>query len=514
MSARAAGRRLRRTWPQRLLISVNIVAIVSALAGAGTIAYAKRTVGNVQRTTDIGRSLLTPADELPPGEPQNFLIVGVDDDEGLPDDDPVKAGRKQATQGTLRSDTIMVVRVDPENLDVKVLSFPRDLLVKIPGKGTTRINAALTYGDGNPGLLVKTIEDNFGININHYVQVNFAGFKSLVDIIGGVPIWFPTPVRDKHSGLLVENPGCTTLDQNGALSYARSRYFEYQDERGRWRSDGSSDYGRMRRQQDFLRRVMHRAISKGARNPVVLSRMVETGVEHIELDPYTTAADLITLGRAFQRFDPDKLGQSSLTVREVYRGGADVLELDEKASEPVLSQFRGTGSSGDQEILPSTVTVRVLNGTGVQDQASDLTDRFEELGFQVASPNSADPVWITEVRYPPGSDAEAHLVARYLDAEPQLVPDPDVTEITVVTGPELVGVLDTPRPPGAVATTTSTSTTSTTSSTTTTTTAPDDEAEADDDEPEVSIPLVEGIGPAGEGRAYLPGDAPPGESCG
>ncbi|HRA34509.1 MAG TPA: LCP family protein, partial [Acidimicrobiales bacterium] len=340
------------------------------------------------------------------------------------------------------------------------------------------------------------------------------------DIIGGVPIWFPTPVKDTYSGLLVEEPGCTVLDQNGALSYARSRHFHYKDERGRWRSDGSSDYGRMRRQQDLLRRVMHRAISKGARNPVVLSRMVETGVEHIELDPYTTAADLITLGRAFQRFDPDKLGQSSLTVREVYRGGADVLELDERASEPVLAQFRGTGGSGDREILPSTVTVRVLNGTGVQDQASELTDRFEELGFQVASPNSADPVWVTEVRYPPGSDAEAHLVARYLDAEPQLIPDPDVTEITVVTGPELVGVLDTPRPPEAVPTTTSTSTTTTTSTSTTTTTAPDDEAAADDesddeaDEPEVSIPLVEGIGPAGEGRAYLPGEPPPGESCG
>ena len=96
----------------------------------------------------------------------------------------------------------------------------------------------------------------------------------------------------------------------------------------------------------------------------------------------------------------------------------------------------------------------------------------------------------------------------------------DVTEITVVTGPALVGVLDTPRPPEAVPTTTSTSTTTTTSTSTTTTTAPDDEAAADDesddeaDEPEVSIPLVEGIGPAGEGRAYLPGEPPPGESCG
>ncbi|MBK6857866.1 MAG: LytR C-terminal domain-containing protein [Microthrixaceae bacterium] len=103
----------------------------------------------------------------------------------------------------------------------------------------------------------------------------------------------------------------------------------------------------------------------------------------------------------------------------------------------------------------------MLNGTGVQDQASELTDRFEELGFQVASPNSADPVWVTEVRYPPGSDAEAHLVARYLDAEPRLIPDPEISEITVVTGPELVGVLDSPRPAESVSTTTSTTSTTT-----------------------------------------------------
>ncbi|MBK6857868.1 MAG: hypothetical protein IPG97_15325 [Microthrixaceae bacterium] len=68
--------------------------------------------------------MLTPADQLPPGEPQNFLIVGVDDDEGLADDDPVKNGRDRVTQGSVRSDTIMVVRVDPANLDVRCSRSP------------------------------------------------------------------------------------------------------------------------------------------------------------------------------------------------------------------------------------------------------------------------------------------------------------------------------------------------------------------------------------------------------
>lgn len=515
MLERNQRRRARRTWPQRLFIGVNVVAILSALVGAGAIAYAKRTVGQIQRTTDIGRGVLTPADELPPGEAQNFLIVGVDSDDGLPDDDPVTNNRDRETQGSLNSDSIMIVRVDPGETEVQVLSFPRDLLVEIPGRrGKTRINAAIAYGDGNAGLLIETIKHNFDIHINHYVQVNFAGFKSLVDIIDGVPIWFPTPVRDKGSGLLVENPGCTNLDRNGALAYARSRKFQYKNANGRWQGDSSNDYGRIRRQQDFLRRVIHRAISQGARNPVVLAQMVDTGVNHIELDPFTTPADLITLGRAFRTFDPDRLGTESLVVREVKRGGADVLELIERESEPVLAQFRGTGSTSSEEVLPSAIAVRVLNGTGIQDQAADMTDLFDEIGFKVASPSSAEKVWVTEVRYPEGAEAEAHLVARYIDGDPQLVVDADVSQITVVTGPDMDGVLPAPRDPSAVPTTTTTTSTTTTTTSTTTTTAPDDEEDDDGDETSVSIPLVEGVGPAGVGTAYLPGDPPPGESCG
>lgn len=490
---------------------MNVTAILCAVVGAGALAYAKRTVGRIERTVDIGQGILTPADELPPGEPQNFLIVGVDDDEGLPDDDPVTNNRDREV--ALHSDSIMIARVDPGNTDVKILSFPRDLLVEIPGRrGKTRINAALTYDGGNAGLLIETIKHNFDIDVNHYVQVNFAGFKNLVDVIGGVPIWFPTPVRDTRSGLLVENSGCTNLDRNGSLAYARSRHFQYKNDRGRWQGDGSDDYGRMRRQQDFVRRVIHRAISQGARNPVVLARMVDSGVKYITLDEDTTPADLISLGKAFRTFDPDRLGSSSLSVRPVTRGGAAVLELIERDSEPVLAQFRGTGSPIDSEVLPSEVTVRVLNGTGIQDQASDLTDRFDQVGFKVASPSSTEKVWVTQVRYPAGSDAEAHLVARYIDGEPQLVVDPDVDEITVVSGPDLLGVLDLPRDPSSVPTTTSTTSTTTTSTTTTTTPDQDDEEDEDEDETFTSIPLVP-VGPPGI-TAYVPGGPPPGESCG
>lgn len=510
MSVRPDGPRLRRTWPQRLLITFNVFAIFVALSGAGAIVYAKRTAGQIHRITDIGKEL-QPADELPPGEPQNFLIVGVDSDEGLAIDDPVRSGRDKGPDAAygLRSDTIMVVRIDPAKTEVRMLSFPRDLLVKIPGEGRARINAAVSYGEGGPGLLIQTIKANFDIDINHYVQVDFAGFKSLVRQIGGVPVWFSTPVRDKHSGLLVENAGCTTLDENGSLAYARSRYFQYQDENGRWRSDGASDYGRISRQQDFIRRVIHRAVDQGARNVAKLVSMIGIGVQNITLDEFTKPADLITLGKAFRSFDPDRLKTYSLPVEEVRRGGADVLELIDGEAEPILALFRGTGAEGvGAEVEPQNVTVRVINGTGTANQAAEATDGFAAAGFQVASPNSQADVWRTEVRYRPGEEAQALLVARYLGADPTLVPDPDVTEITVVTGPDFLAVRDSPRPATEITTTTS----STTTSTTTTTTVSGGTGPGSTSSSSTTVP-ADGV-PVADPQGYVPGAPPAGISCG
>lgn len=499
MSARTGGRRAHRTWLQRLVISFNVIAIVMALTAAGAIGYGRKTVGQIRRSADIGRDVITPVDQLADDAPQNFLIIGVDDDADLPEDDPVRNAREKETRGTVRSDTIMVVRLDPKAGDASILSFPRDLTVSIEGHGRNRINAAIQFAKGDPSLLISTIRDNFGIEINHYVRVDLAGFKDLVDIIDGVPIWFDTPVRDLHSGLLVENPGCTTLDRNGALSYVRSRYFQYKNSKGRWTYDPTSDHGRITRQQDFVRRVLRRAIDQGARNPKKMADLVGVGVDKVEIDRYTKPKDLIALGGAFRSFDPEKLRTYSLPVVDVYHGGASMVDLIETEAEPILALFRGTGAGGTaSELSPGSVTVRVLNGTEVHRQASTTTDALAEAGFQVASPGTASAVWRTEVRYRPGEEQAALLVARYLDADPNLLPDPDVSEVTVVTGPDFVEVLTTPKPEGAV---------TTTSTSTSTTMAGDDGSTTTSTQPG-------GLPASSEPVGWLPGTPPPGVSCG
>ena len=117
-------------------------------------------------------------------------------------DDPARDGRGNV--GGLRSDTVMILRVEPGAERASLLSLPRDLWVPLAGGGNQRINSAIQ--NGGPSELIDTIEQYFGIPIHHYVQVDFAGFQELVDVVDGVSVYFPAPARDTHSGLDVDTP--------------------------------------------------------------------------------------------------------------------------------------------------------------------------------------------------------------------------------------------------------------------------------------------------------------------
>jgi len=142
----------------------------------------------------------------------------------------------------VRSDTIMVVRLDPATERAALLSLPRDLYLPISGtRGSARINSAI---QGGPARLVATITDALDIPIHHYLEVDFQGFRDLVDAVDGVPVYFPDPVRDRRSQLNIPDAGCVTLDPVQALAYARSRAFEVRRD-GHWEVDGSGDLGRI-----------------------------------------------------------------------------------------------------------------------------------------------------------------------------------------------------------------------------------------------------------------------------
>ena len=465
MSKRQAGPRLRRTWPQRLLIALNILMVMVALAAATLIGFANKRLSETARVR-LGDTLVG-VGALAPTTPQNYLLVGTDSDVGLAVNDPVRQGRDTSVSG-LRSDTIMVLRIDPASQQATILSFPRDLWVDIPGKGSQRINAAIDLGNSDnpndPGagqrLLVQTIKKNFQVDINHYVQVNFAGFKGLVRLLGGVKMYFATPVRDLNSGLAVNTAGCVTLDDTQALGLARSRHYQALIG-GLWRKDPQSDLTRIKRQQIFLRKVLVKAIAQGARDPFTLKGLIDTASKNVQLDETLKPNDLIALGERYRSFNPDTLKTDTLDVSEVVRGGAQVLDLmDTPHNRLLLAEFQGAGSSAGSSMSPGVVRVQVLNGSGVRNQASNVTLALGAAGFQTVTPgpDPGSPGPQTVVQYPAGQELQAQLVARYLAPAVKLVPSASVAQVTVVTSTDFTGTLAQPKPADQVPVSTTTTT--------------------------------------------------------
>jgi LCP family protein required for cell wall assembly len=459
----------RRTWAQRGVLALNLSLIAASLLTAAAVGWGYSKVHTVARrpVTALDPVLTADADGSRPAE--NYLIIGTDSAEGLDPDDPILEGRPPG----LRSDTLMVLRVDPDHQQAVLLSLPRDLWVPIAGsRGNQRINTAI---EGGPDRLIETIQEYLEIPINHYVEINFAGFKSLIGSIGGVPMYFPEPARDRRSGLAVLEAGCVTLDSSQALAFARSRAYEVR-RNGRWRTDPTGDLGRISRQQLFIRKVLSRAIERGARNPVVLRELVDTGFGAVTLDPELTLNQLKDLGLRLRSFDPSTLETLALPVTDDVVEGASVLRLQQTAAQPILDRFRPKDT---EAMSPDDVLLFIENGTGAAGQASAVARDFRDAGFNVPSGASGDADRFdyqqSVVRYVPGSGAAADLVARSLvnGAELQEVPLLPESDVHLVVGADYAGVLDEPRPPDPSSTTTSTTTpfgTSSTSSSSTTST--------------------------------------------
>ena len=448
------------------MISLNVFLIVVCLVTAGTLQYLYRKVSHIGRV-ELGNSL-TPSDDAALKGAENILIVGVDSGEGLDPNDPVLIGRP----GGIRSDTIMILRLDPASDKAQLLSLPRDLWVPIAGRsGHDRINSAI---QGGPRRLVETIKNDFGIPINHYIEMNFLAFRKVVEAIDGVPIYFSTPVRDRMTGLDVQDPGCITLDPVQALAFARSRDYEYYD-KGRWHTDPTGDLGRISRQQEFIRRVIRRAIDKGARNPAVLNDLIDAGTSALHLDPTVTPADLIEIGKRFRDFNPDNLETYSLPVVGANKGGASVVLMQTNEAEPILNVFRGVDANALDSIL-----VLVQNGTTTADMGATVADQLRNVGFSVPEGFTSNAERFdfaqTTIRYLPGGEEHAQVVASYLVAPPvfEKVEFLLNTDVDVVVGADWQGLRTAPAPtvPLPTSTTQPSGRGRTSTTTTTTTTLP------------------------------------------
>lgn len=240
----------------------------------------------------------------------NYLVVGSDSREGLSREEQrrLRTGSTKVAAGK-RSDTMLLVHISKNRDRAAVVSIPRDSFALIPswtdaagntrGETYSKINSAFAWG-GAP-LLIKTFESMSDLRIDHYIEVDFTGFVRIVDALGGVEICTPRAIYDNKSHLRLD-AGRHVLDGIDSLKYVRSRSF-----------DGTSDLGRMKRQQQFLSTILREVTSAGVLlNPVKMTKLLNSSFDSVITDEGLDRNDLLTLGKQLRNLSAKNV--NTLTV--------------------------------------------------------------------------------------------------------------------------------------------------------------------------------------------------------
>lgn len=437
-----------RAWIRTYVIALGLA--VSATVGGlfAVNVVIDRKIDAIDRVPNLDL-----AENTDPGEPANFLLIGSDTRAFIENPEQEEAFGDAETQTGQRSDTLMVVHVDPENREGLLVSFPRDLLVDIPGLGRTKINAA--YNEGGAQKVIDTLDQEFGIPIQHYLEIDFASFEGIVNAVGGVPVYFTAPARDETSGFDIPlgfgwQPGCYELDGGQALAYVRSRNYQQLID-DQWVEDPTADVGRIERQQAFMRRLASEAVARSLSNPLAANRIADESLADLKVDEDLSRSDIFKLIQAFRRVDPNKLsGIETVTFPFSPAGNQADLLPDVAAAEPLLQRLRELTPAPDAPDGPAplTIRVRVLNGSGSGGVAAETSTALGEHGFQDGGVgNNPDGiVEKTEIRYRPGSEDKAEVVRFSLGGTGRLIEDESIVEadVLLVVGEDFEGVAPPP----------------------------------------------------------------------
>jgi len=374
--------RSRHTPLQRLMLAVNIVVVIACVATATALLYGKRQLDGTLAAPAVNLNTTVPpttttivsdsGSTVPATFPEvdatatNFLITGSDANACVDPDSPW-AGAADPSRDVIgsRSDTIMVLRLDPATGRAAILSFPRDLWVEIPGKADNRINSVAKPGDSN--LLVQTIYDNFGVTIDHYLQIDFCAFKLIVDAVGGVTVPFQYRIVDANVGLDVA-AGCHTFSGDEALAYNRSRHLKWVDENGVKREDRGADLARISRQQDFLRRTLMAALEKGVFDPNIARALIESLQKYIVRDASLLSIDsILAFAGVLKNLDPSKINTYQVDAINIVISGNAVLDPVKNSDnmKAIFAIFRGEAPLVDSPDESSTTVAGTVTASSV-----------------------------------------------------------------------------------------------------------------------------------------------------
>ena len=468
-------KRHRHRWRRRIIYGLSAIVLLALVSAGGLYYYVNYRYDQIKK---IHAPHLVKA-AAAPDAPFNILLVGSDSRAFVGDNSSLanEVG-SSANAGGQRSDVTMVARFVPATKSVTVLSIPRDLWVDIPGdvsgvSGMNRINAAY---DSGPDLLIQTIEQVLNIPINYYASVNFPGFSSMVDALGGVDMSFPTAIKDDYTGLNVSTLGCQAINGTTSLQLVRSRHLYYQDTSGDWVSDGQSDFSRIQRQDAFFRAVLAK-VNESDTNPLAINGFISAAVGNLTISDTLTKSDLFHIAEEFRGLQSSHLVTETLPTTEfVTDGGADVLLAAQPYATQQITDFNAIGlhfpiggvtTTTAPPLANNVVSVDVLNASGSGDLAGQTASGLKSDGFNVTNIDNAPSVIASgnpsEIFYGPNGLPAAHTLAASLNGNVSYVADPtlsanDVTlwvassQLTVSTTTTTTST--TAPPPGTPTTTT------------------------------------------------------------
>ncbi|MEV4169696.1 LCP family protein [Nonomuraea sp. NPDC049709] len=330
----------------------------------------------------------------------NVLLVGSDSRDG----DNKKYGAKSQGTGE-RTDTIMLLHIAPNRDNATMISFPRDSMVMIPeckGRngavlpaGLRQINSA--FNDGGINCTIRTLESLTNIKINHFVKVDFTGFKAIIDAIGGIEICLPKPVNDPQAKLVL-GAGKHVVNGEQALGYVRTRYAL---------GDGS-DLSRIQRQQVFLTAVLKEVTDGGLlTDPIKLNGFLQAAIQAVTVDDDLSLDRMLEIGNSVRGLTAKELKGITVPI-EPYPADKDRVQFAEPAARDFFESVRNDvevttsptpGKSAAPKIEHGQVRLQVLNASGQDGKAIQVADALAAQGFVVTQVGNAAPADTTTIRY-------------------------------------------------------------------------------------------------------------------
>jgi len=348
-------------------ITLAVLIVVGVIAGSIFMSSVMNRMNEAVKADPSIKAALEQED-IKPQDPFYMVIMGVDAREG----DEVS-----------RSDTLMVARVDPKEKTITLISIPRDTRVDIPGEYTTKINAA--HSLGGPTLVIETVREFTGLPISHYMEIDFNGFKEIVDALGGVQVTVPEKIVDPKAGdydptAYTIHAGPQTLNGAQALTFVRSRNFP------------EGDLKRIENQQIFIKALVQQSLALA--NTPKLPELVNSVANNVSTD--MSATELLELAMTMKGMSEDGLMTVSMPGTPETIGGISYIIADKEAFAEILervSQGLTPETDAPQGVTmpaPSTITVTVRNGAGMEGVAADAAGKLTTAGFAVGEVGNAN----------------------------------------------------------------------------------------------------------------------------